>query len=511
MTKQERIALITTLVLLDTLAIGAALALAYYLRIASGLLPYSGPHNLAGYTRMAGMVLPVWLLICAGAQLYDPRLLLGGPQEYGQVVKACTFGVIALITLSFWERGVMLSRGWLLLAWALSIILTGGARFAFRRVIFLLRRRGRFITRALVVGANEQAKAIVRQFHTPEGPGVQVLGFLDDYLPPGTRVMGDPSAGPSTSSGGASGQAPSTGRRGEPFDGAQDRPVEPSGHCLEVLGTPADLERVARETGAGEVIIVPDALAWESFQEIIQQVASTLNDLEVKLSPGFYEILTTGVKVSHKAFVPLLTVERVRITGIDALLKNLLDYGVGAVLLVLTAPLTGLIALILWLVDGHPVLDRHPVLGLGGRLFRTHKFHTGLLGSTRRSLVQPLPAALNNPGHASRLGAFLYRTALDKLPQLFDVLRGRMSLVGPRTISVDSEDRYGPWLPSLLTVKPGITGPWAVSNVPTLDDEVRLTIYYIRNWTIWFDLQILFQTARRLLRPNGPRRIKGIS
>ena len=474
MTKRQRQALITSLILLDTLTVGAALALAYYIRIASGLLPYYAPHEFTAYARTAGMALPIWLLICAGARLYDPHLLLGGPEEYGQVFKACTFGVIGLIVLSFWERGVMLSRGWLLLTWALSIVLVGGARFAFRRVIFRLRRRGLFITRALVVGANEQAKAIVRQFHTPEGPGIQVVGFLDDYLPPGTRVMDDPSTG--------------------------------SGHRLEVLGSPAELERLAQETGAEEVIIVPDALAWESFQEIIQRVASTLNDLEIKLSPGFYEILTTGVKVSHKAFVPLLTVERVRITGIDALLKDMLDYGLGVVLLLLTAPLTGFVALALWLVDGHPILDRHPVLGLGGRPFHTFKFHTGLLGSTRRSLVQPLPAKLNKPGNPSRLGPFLYRTGLDKLPQLFNVLRGQMSLVGPRTISVGSEERYGPWLPSLLTVKPGITGPWAVSNVPTLDDEIRLTIYYIRNWTIWFDLQVLFQTLRRLLRPDGLRR-----
>ena len=86
-----------------------------------------------------------------------------------------------------------------------------------------------------------------------------------------------------------------------------------------------------------------------------------------------------------------------------------------------------------------------------------------------------------------------------------DGLGGRLRRVGPRPSAVGSGERYGPWLPSILTGKPGITGPWAVSSVPTLDDEIRLTIYYIRNWTIWFDLQILFQTAKRLLWSNGPR------
>jgi lipopolysaccharide/colanic/teichoic acid biosynthesis glycosyltransferase len=140
---------------------------------------------------------------------------------------------------------------------------------------------------------------------------------------------------------------------------------------------------------------------------------------------------------------------------------------------------------------------------LGGRVFVTLKFHTGLLGSARRSLVDPLPPKLTDKHQATDLGAFLFRTGLDKLPQLFNVLRGQMSLVGPRTISVTEVGAYGPWLSSMLTVKPGMTGPWAVRSTPTLGDEIRLTLYYIRNWTIWVDLQILFSTATRILQWRG--------
>jgi lipopolysaccharide/colanic/teichoic acid biosynthesis glycosyltransferase len=468
MNKRERAALTISLLLLDALAIGLALILAFYLRIASGLLPYTSPYQFADYIRMIGLAVPVFLAIFAYAGLYDPHLLLGGPQEYARVVSSCTFGVVALIVLSFWERGDLLSRGWLLLAWVLSALLAGSARFIFRRVIFYLRRWGLFVSRTLVVGANEQAKAIVRQLSGSKGRGVQVIGFLDDYLPPGTPVM----------------------------DG------------LEVLGSPSELERLSKETGAGGVVIVPDALAWESFQDIIRKAASRLNGLEVKLSPGFYEILTTGVKVDQSTFVPLLTVERVRITGLDALLKNLLDYGLGLVILLLTGPLMAVISLVLWMKEGMPILDRHLVLGLGGRAFYTLKFRTGLLGETRRSLVHPVPSKLANPDHYSGLGSFLYRTGLDKLPQIFNVLQGKMSLVGPRTISVGGSDQFGPWLSSMLTVKPGMTGPWAVRSVAALHDEIRLTVYYIRNWTIWSDLQILVGTARRVLRWAGIRRLE---
>jgi lipopolysaccharide/colanic/teichoic acid biosynthesis glycosyltransferase len=438
------------------------LLLAYYLRIGSGLLRYGQPYEFANYVRMIALAVPIFLVIGASSQLYDPHQLFGGPQEYAHVVRTCVFGVVVLIVLSFYQREDLLSRAWLLMALVLSIALMGTGRFAFRRLVAYLRSRGLFVTRTLVIGANEQAKAIVRQFHSAKMRGVRALGFLDDYLPPGTPVL----------------------------DG------------LEVLGPPSELDRLVHELDIGGVVVVPDALAWESFQEIIREAAARRNGLEIKLSPGFYEILTTGVKVDYSTFVPLLTVDRVRITGIDAVLKNVLDFGLGLVLLVLCGPLIGVLALALWGTQGRPLLDRPRVLGLGGRPFVTWKFHTGLLGSTRRSFAHPLPSVLPTPARGSWLRSLLFRTGLDKLPQLGNVLQGRMSLVGPRTISVGDEGVYGPWLHSMVTVKPGITGPWAVRSVRTLDDEIRLTMYYIRNWTIWLDLQLLVRTAVRSLQRN---------
>jgi lipopolysaccharide/colanic/teichoic acid biosynthesis glycosyltransferase len=470
MKKKERGAVVASLVILDTVSVVVALLLAYYLRF--GL---DQPHKFAAYLRMTVIAVPFFLAIFAYSRLYDTHLLFGGPQEYGNVVKACTFGVIALTMLTFWESGGLMSRAWLLIAWILSFLIVGTGRFVFRRIIFYLRRQELLVSRALVVGANEQAKLIVRQLHASEERGVRVVGFLDDYLPPGTPVM----------------------------DG------------LEVLGAPTELDRVAMDYGVEGVVVMPDALAWESFQEIIREAASQRSGLEIKLSPGFYEILTTGVKVDPTTYVPLLTVQRVRITGLDALLKNMLDYGLGFLLLVCLSPVMAVISIALWAhgrrgsgADSQraPILDRHPVLGLGGRSFATLKFHTGLLGSIRRSLVEPLPADLMDSGRSTRIGSFLFRTGLDKLPQLLNVVRGQMSLVGPRTLSDKDKETYGPWLSSMLTVKPGMTGPWAVRSTPTLADEIRLTLYYIRNWTIWVDLQILFRTASRVLQWQQRRR-----
>jgi lipopolysaccharide/colanic/teichoic acid biosynthesis glycosyltransferase len=242
-------------------------------------------------------------------------------------------------------------------------------------------------------------------------------------------------------------------------------------------------------------------VAWETYQEIMEQ-AGRANGYEVQLSPGFYEILTASVEVTHRAFVPLLRVRPARITGLDLVLKTGLDYGLGAVLTVVALPVMLPIALSIWLVERRPVLERHQMLGLGGSVFYTHKFHTGLEGSVRRRLGGDRAAADCAEARSSIL-RFLYYSGLDKLPQLFDVLAGRMSLVGPRTVSTSEDAAYRRWLPRLLTVKPGWLGPWAVAGTQTLEQELRLTLYYVRNWTIWLDLEVLFRAAKELVRPSG--------
>jgi lipopolysaccharide/colanic/teichoic acid biosynthesis glycosyltransferase len=136
---------------------------------------------------------------------------------------------------------------------------------------------------------------------------------------------------------------------------------------------------------------------------------------------------------------------------------------------------------------------------LRGRVFHTFKFRTVPLEDAHRSVPEPLSCAMGNPGHTWWLGRAIYHAGLDKLPQLVNVLCGQMSLVGPRTISVGSEGQYRRWLCNLLTVKPGVTGPWAVASVSSLEDEMRLNMYYIRRWTIWLDLQTLFLTMKHVL------------
>ena len=290
----------------DAIAIYAALNLAFNVRYNISWLPLIDP--LAPITERYAVIIPasvpLWLIVFAFNGLYDLRYLLSGLQEYGKVIVGCSLGVLILVVLSFAEPSLSVSRSWLVFSWIFSICFVGAARFGIRRIVSRFRARGHWLTRAVIVGANEHAQTIARQLTPATSSGVLVLGFLDDYLPRDTRVVDD----------------------------------------LRVLDRPTALARVAHDLSATEAIVVQGAIAWESFMEIITQSSSALNDLEIKLSPGFYEIMATGVRLSHDGFVPLLALEKNRITGFDALLKGLLDYAVGILAFVVLSPLLALIA-----------------------------------------------------------------------------------------------------------------------------------------------------------------------
>ena len=462
--RRQRWVLVATLILSDALMVTLALWLAWYLRIGSGLLIYNAPTDSALYRQVAVLAALLFVIVFAFIKLYDHHLLLGGPQEYGLVVAGCSYGILALIVVSFLFRNQPLSRGWLMLSWVLTIVLVGGARFWLRRVFFWMRDQwGWYITPTLIVGVSEHGHAITHQLSS-QSAGVQIVGFLDEFLPVGTRVAGD----------------------------------------LTVLGTPKQIHELAHAHEVEQIILPPNAVTWETFQDLMKH-AGKIHGYEMHISPGFYEIATANVQVTHKAFVPLLRVEQARITGIDKILKLTLDFTLGSVLALISLPIMILIGGLILLTDGRPVFVRPQVNGLGGKPFRTLKFRTNLLGTSKRYVGHEIPQDIKvNLQKKFGVGCFLYRTGLDKLPQLFDVLRGCLSLVGPRTRSVDLDDEASsPLHPSLNTVKPGWTGSWAIRGSLFPEDEVRLDLYYIRNWTIWLDLQILFQTFKLVLFRRG--------
>jgi lipopolysaccharide/colanic/teichoic acid biosynthesis glycosyltransferase len=418
---------IAALVLSDLACVCGGALLAGFVRS----LPAFGAHASEPLGTLIPM-LPLVTLIFLTQGLYAPENLLGGTREYGAVFRACAYSLVGFVLLGFAVHR-QVSREWLGLSWIFATALVGSARFVLRRIAYRLRRRGYFTRRALVVGADADSVAVAAQLRVL-GSGVEVVGFLDDYAPAGSPVL----------------------------DG------------LKILGTPAALLPVAERLKAKEAIVVPQALPWETLHSLMTEAATASNGLRVHVSAGFYNLLTTGVRLSEQNHVPLLTVNRARLTLFESLFKGILDYVLAAAFVVVFAPAMLRTALRLRR-DGGRIIERRWVVGKGAKAFEQLSF-------------RPSPT----------IGSEFVR----KLPGLVNVFRAELSLVGPRPVSQREVAASGST--RMLTVRPGLTGPWRQADDPA--EQAVLDLYYIRSYTVWLDLQVLFGRLKfHLRRRRAPR------
>jgi exopolysaccharide biosynthesis polyprenyl glycosylphosphotransferase len=374
------------------------------------------------------------------------------------------------------------------LAWLLSCFLVGFGRLLMRRLAYLLRRTGYFVAPALIIGVNEEAQIMAEKLRSRVASGFELLGFVD----------------PAGIDGGS--------------DDANSSAVQPVGQHgnslfgLPIFGSTRKLKEVVQNYGINEVIIARSALHSEQLVEISEQL-SGMHNVQMRLSSGLYEVFTTHMHVDTHGSVPLMTINRLRLNSLEAALKTMLDYSLILLSLPFIAPLFALVALLVKLDSSGPVFHRRRVMGVGGRQFDAFKFRTMFVDGDKileqyPELKQELAAnhKLKWDPRITRIGKFLRRTSLDELPQLLNVLRGEMSLVGPRMISPAEQELYGRMKNNLLTVKPGLTGLWQVSGRSDLsyDERVRLDMLYVRNYSIWLDVQILFfQTLPAVLKGSG--------
>ncbi len=413
-----------------------------------------------------------WLVIFAIVGLYRRENLLGGTDEYAMVGRATTMGMMVLIVAGFLEPTLIVARGWVLMAWVFSLFLINLGRFILRRVVYMLRRRGYFQSNTIIVGANDEGLSLARQLQTWNTSGLNVLGFVDKKFKPGTTLLGN----------------------------------------LRVLGNLDQLDDVIYAYEVEELVLASSAISsHDKMLEIFQRYGVD-SGVHVRMSSGLYEIITTGLTVKEFAYVPLVGVNKVRLTGLDTFIKFVMDYAMAIPAMVVLFPLMVAIAIAIKLDSPGPILHRRRVMGVNGRQFDALKFRTMVVdGEVILEKHPELKAELarnrklKSDPRVTRVGRLLRRTSLDELPQLINVICRDMSIVGPRIISPEEMNNYSQWGINLLTVKPGITGLWQVSGRSdvTYEERVRLDMHYIRNWSIWLDLQILIRTIPAVLKAKG--------
>ncbi len=470
----ERILLLSAMVLIDAAMIGVGFLLAYLIRFESAVQFTYQPVGsvLHFYQRLVFMLIPVWIGVFWAFGLYDFKNLFGGSKEYSLIFNASTLGIMLVIVSTFFYPEFVIARAWVMMSWVLITFSMMIGRFIVRRGVQGLRASGRFMTPVLVVGTNEEAMAIAEQLQSNPRAGIGIAGFICN--------------------------------NGENF-GKELLPQVP------VLGGVSAIKQLVMQYGIQEIIVASTAITREDLLGLYRTFGVD-SDVNIRMSSGLYEMLTTGVEVQEVGNVPLFSVNKVRLTGVEVILKRVLDIVGALVALTITLPAMVVIGIAVRRDSDGPAIHRRRVVGVGGKVFDAFKFRTMYVDGDERlaahpALVKELAenGKLKDDPRVTKIGKFLRKTSLDELPQLFNVLHGQMSLVGPRMITQAEQVKYGNWKTNLLTVKPGLTGLWQVSGRSdvTYNGRVTLDMHYIRNYSLWFDLYILWQTIPAVLQKRG--------
>lgn len=462
------------LIVSDTVMIGLAFRLAYWIRFELSLNLFEEDvfTNITYYQLLTFIFVPAWLILFGFHGLYQKKNLLGGIQEYDRIFRAISISTLIVIITGFIEPNLLIARGWLLVAWPLTFFIPALSRFVLRRVIYYLREFGYFLTPAVIIGGNEEGRWLAEQLLSWKTSGLLLIGFVDEKVRPGTHLFGN----------------------------------------LFSLGNVDNLEEIIPKYKIGELILATSAISSRNKQMEIFKKYGVTGDINVRMSSGLYEIITTGITVSELAYAPFITINKARLTGLDEALKLTLDYLITIPGLIVLSPLLLLIALIIKLDSPGPAIHRRQVMGMNGAMFYAYKFRTMYTNGDEILEAHPELKAelfenhkLKNDPRITRVGNFLRKSSLDELPQLFNVVRREMSLVGPRMISPAEVEKYQQWNINLLTVRPGISGPWQVSGRSDVSykERVQIDMYYVRNWTIWLDIKILLQTIPAVIKSRG--------
>ena len=450
--------------LYSSIAVTDALCLS--LAVLVGVIAETGrtsgvPWPLLILSPLVGCTAFLWL------RLYQSHVL-SPAEEFRRVVIGVTLANVALMTVSFWAS-VPHSRAWMAMSLALSLFFTLATRRFWRWAVFHERKcHGRYTSRTAIVGTNEEAVRLANVLRRA-ALGFEPVGFL------------------------ATNSAP-------PADGI---PVIGSIPTLAELVAPYDIESLfvaTTDVGVEEIAAV--------------QKAARRSGIDVHVTAHLPELLASRIAVEPLGGIMALSVKPVRLSGAQAAAKRAFDLFVGSVALLITLPIWIVASALVKLTSPGPVLFRQRRVGRQGRPIEVLKFRTMCIDAEarlaelldRNEADGPLFKLREDP-RLTPVGKLFRRLSVDELPQLVNVLRGEMSLVGPRPPLRREVDAYEDWQRDRLEVRPGLTGVWQVSGRSDLsfDEYVRLDLFYIENWSLAFDVYLIAKTMPAVLRGTGAR------
>ena len=439
--------------------------------LARGLVPLDGPGDdgfSLAVVAAVSIVGLVWLALLSSFGAYKLRYQRAGDTEYRRVFLA-SFTMAGLVGIGSYLLKAEFPRGLYALLFTVGTLGLIASRFLRRRVMNALHRRGVLLTPIVVAGESGHVDEIAKVLRRETWFGYRVVGAVTrdrvDTTPSGLPVLGS---------------------IGDTVDVIEDHRIATVIFAEGSFSAPAEFRR----------------MAWELEEK----------DVHMIVVPALTEVSAQRLNVRPVAGMPLVDVDRPQAIEAARWVKRSFDMVSASLLLLLASPVMALVALAIKLEDGGPVLFRQTRVGLKGEVFECLKFRS--MATDAEARLAALMAANEGAGplfkmthdpRITKVGRFIRRFSLDELPQLWNALRGDMSLVGPRPALPTEVAQYDTDTRRRLDVRPGLTGLWQVSGRSNLswDDTVRLDLYYVDNWSMVQDLMILARTAKAVVGSSG--------
>lgn len=442
-------------VVMDACIIIISYVLAYFIRLESGLFPVGAEtERLSTTTYMLPliMIVPAYLILYLAFQLYMPKRVQGRRLEFSNIIKANTVGLAIFIVVLYLIEMPHFSRWMIAIFYVINIGLETLGRNAIRYVLRSFREKGFNLKHILLVGYSRAAEGYIDRIQANPQWGYVVRGILDDKVEAGTEYKG-----------------------------------------VKVLGSIDNLMIILPENKLDEIAITLSILEYARLEEIVTMCEKS--GVHTKFIPDYNHMIPTRPYTEDLLGLPVINIRNVPLTNtINQLVKRVMDVSGAIVALILFSPIMLLTAIGIKLTSPGPVIYSQERVGLHNKPFKMYKFRSMEVKEEKNGWTK------QNDPRVTPIGRIIRKTSIDELPQLYNVLMGNMSLVGPRPERPFYVEKFKEEIPRYMVkhqVRPGMTG-WAQINGYRGDTSIRKRIdcdlYYIENWTVGLDIKILFLT-----------------
>ena len=443
----------------DLFVIGLSWLFAYYIRFYSGLMPVEkGIPPFSIYFYLIIPILFIWGFVFKTFGLYRPKRISPYLNEIFDIVKACSFSVLILISITFFFRQYEYSRLVFLVFWIMTIISLSLERVLFREVLRYMRRKGHNLRYSIIVGTGSLANDIFNRIELHPELGLKIKGFLSqDKSAVGSVINGIP-----------------------------------------VIGTYKDIGKIIIDKDIDQVITALPIEQHALTVELLKDIGNEMVD--IKVVPDLCEFMTLRGGIDELDGLPIISLQDTPLYGWNIVVKRTFDIIFSVAAIIITAPIIALISILIKFISHGPVFYKQERMGLDGKKFITYKFRTMMVNAEENT--GPVWAKENDE-RKTTIGTFLRRTNLDELPQFFNVLKGDMSIVGPRPERPVFVEQFNKSIPQYMLrhkMKAGITGCAQVNGWrgnTSIEKRIEYDLYYIENWSLMFDIKIILMTIWR--------------